>query len=200
MMRPTREQSMGWLDWADQKNPGPWRKHAETAARAAQRIAEATEMDAELAWHMGLLHDIGRYEGVTAFRHVIAGYRFILGEGFPEIARICLTHSFPYGNVRTEYCGEFDVPDEDIVLAEKALVDANDYDKLIQLCDAISMPEGVCLMEKRLVNVSMRYGFRQNTLEKWRATMQIMEMFNERAGFSIYKLFPEAAAVTFGYA
>ena len=60
---PTREQSLSWLSRSEELNPGPWIGHVRSAARAAEAIAGPCGMDAEAAWHMGLLHDIGYYKG-----------------------------------------------------------------------------------------------------------------------------------------
>ena len=34
---------------------------------------------------MGLLHDIGRREGVTGMRHTLDGYRYLLEQGFDDV-------------------------------------------------------------------------------------------------------------------
>ena len=51
-------------------------------------------MDAEKAYVLGLLHDIGRKFGVRHLGHVSDGYRFMMSLGYDEAAKICLTHSF----------------------------------------------------------------------------------------------------------
>ena len=48
---------------------------------------------------MGLLHDIGRREGVSGFNHVTDGYHFLLSLGFADAARICLTYSFSFQQI-----------------------------------------------------------------------------------------------------
>ena len=35
---------------------------------------------------------------------------------------------------------------------------------LIQLCDGLALPNGFCLLEKRLLDVSMRYGCNEHTV------------------------------------
>lgn len=47
----------------------------------------------------------------------------------------------------------------------------DDYDRLIQPCDAIPLPTGACIMEKRLIDVALRYGVPDFALGKWRACM-----------------------------
>ena len=186
------------LDWAHAQNPGPWREHSLGVARAAEYIARECGMDADKAWICGAMHDIGRYEGVTAMRHIVAGYELMMQKGEPGIARICLTHSFPCPEMET-YMGEHDVsPEDEALIVATIKTPMDDYDRLIQLCDAISWGEGVCLMEKRLIDVIRRHGCAPLLQQKINATMEIFEDFQRRIGKSIYSLFPEAAENTFG--
>jgi len=187
------------LEWAHEKNPGPWREHSRGVARACGEIAKALGLDHEKAYVFGLLHDIGRYEGPRGLHHVIAGYDLLMEKGMPEAARICITHSFPNGEY-DDYFGKKDVtPEEEArikaLIAEKPF---DDYDRLAQLGDAISWGEGVCLMEKRLVDVILRHGAIPGTREKWQVWFDIKASFEKRIGRSIYSLFPEAAENTFG--
>ena len=82
---------------------------------------------------------------------------------------------------------------------EAAIREADELDRLIQLCDSICLPQGVCLMEKRLMDVAMRHGTPACGLNKWRAYFRIKAEFESRLGYSVYELFPEASAVTFGF-
>ncbi len=56
--------------------------------------------------------------------------------------------------------GVFDVSDEDYLFMKEFVANAvyDDYDHLVQLCDALAMPTGFCLLEKRFVDVTIRYG------------------------------------------
>ena len=193
-----RTEALELLEWAHTNNPGPWREHSLGVARAAEYIARACgDMDPEKAYIMGLMHDIGRYEGVTAMRHIVAGYELMRSKGETGLARICLTHSFPYPDIDA-YMGRHDVSETDILLIKDILkTPMDDYDRLIQLCDAISWGEGVCLMEKRLIDVIRRHGIIPLTQQKINSTMEIFDYFQKKIGNSIYSLFPEAAENTF---
>ena len=156
-------------------------------------------MDGEKAYVMGLLHDIGRREGVTAIRHIFDGYDYMMSLDQPEIARICLTHSFPERDIRT-YFGAYDCSEEQLeflrgVVENKAY---DDYDRLIQLCDAISLPDGACIMEKRLVDVALRHGLPEFTLKKWRAFMETKKYFDELCGCNVYSLLPRVMENSYG--
>ena len=62
------------LKTAAYMNPGPWEQHSEVTAENARRIAQKVPgMNPEKAYVMGLLHDIGRREGVTGMRHLMDG-------------------------------------------------------------------------------------------------------------------------------
>ena len=82
---------------AEKLNAGLWVAHNRTAGFCARAIAEKCDnLNPEYAYVLGLLHDIGRREGVTDMKHIIDGYRFMLSKGYYDSARLCLTHSFPY--------------------------------------------------------------------------------------------------------
>lgn len=188
----TIEQAMHELEIAVKNNPGPWEQHSLVAAENARAIAEKVPgMDPEKAYVMGLLHDIGRRVGVTGMRHVIDGYDYLMSIGEPELAVISLTHSFAAKNV--EYFeGKHDCsPDQKAFI--KAFLETHeydDYDKLIQLCDAVSLPEGACIMEKRFVDVALRHGMQAYTTKRWRAYLELKKYFDGLCGRDIYTLLP----------
>ena len=73
----------------------------------------------------------------------------------------------------------------------------SDYDKLIQLCDAVSLPHGAVLMEKRLVDVVMRHGLPEWTLQKWQAYFELKRYFDLITKKNIYTLIPNIEDNTF---
>lgn len=194
-----REQALELLNWAHDLNPGQWREHVLHTARAAEAIAARAGLDPERAWLSGVMHDIGRYEGVRGIHHIIAGYNLLMERGEPELARICMTHSFPGGDPMS-YIGQWDVTDEEraFVIGYIADCEFDDYDRLMQLCDALAMSTGICLIEKRLVDVVIRHGMNPHLQGKWRATLDLQKEFEEKMGSSVYSLFDEAIVNTFG--
>ncbi len=185
------------LALAAQMNPGPWEQHSMSVARNARLIAgqvnsvTAGKMDSDKAYVMGLLHDIGRRAGITGILHILDGYDYMMSLGQEEIARICLTHSFPVRDVNTFY-GKYDCSPEQKSFLQQYLEEReyDDYDMLIQLCDAISLPGGACIMEKRLVDVAFRHGLPEFTLDKWRAFLNTKKHFDELCGCNIYSFLP----------
>jgi hypothetical protein len=108
---------------------------------------------------------------VADVRHILDGYRLMLERGFDDSARICLTHSFPI-KLADAFATRWDCPAEEKHFVQDFLdhVEYSAYDRLIQLCDALSLASGPCLMEKRLVDVALRHGLNDLTLAKWRAS------------------------------
>lgn len=180
------------LKIAAQLTPGPWEQHSISVAKNARLIAEKVEgMDCDKAYVMGLMHDIGRRTGIKGILHIFDGYDYMMSMKQEEIARICLTHSFPIKDVNT-FFGKYDCSlDQKEFLAEFLKNSEYDnYDILIQLCDAISLPYGACIMEKRLVDVALRHGLPDFTLDKWKAFMNTKKHFDELCGCNIYTLLP----------
>lgn len=188
----TIEQAKEELRIAVQNNPGPWEQHSLVSADNARRIAEKVPgMEPEKAYIMGLMHDIGRRVGVTSMRHIVDGYRYLMEIGQPEIAPVCITHSYPIKDPDM-FAGKHDCTEEEKKLVADILKNKeyDDYDRLIQLCDAISLPEGACIMEKRFVDVVLRHGMDSFTIEKWRAYLELKKYFDSLCGCDIYTLLP----------
>jgi putative nucleotidyltransferase with HDIG domain len=198
-MPNSRNDAEALLAWGEAQNPGKWAAHSRTVARAAETIANAAGLDGERAYISGLLHDIGRYEGVTGLHHVYAGYELLHMKGFTDIAGLCLSHSFPCQEL-SEYIGEMDCNTEELKIITDYLKKAgyDGYDKLIQLCDALGTAGGIVLMEKRLVDVIRRYGFSSYTLPKWNKLFELKQYFDGLISGNVYDLFEdEIRRVTF---
>ena len=66
----------------------------------------------------------------------------------------------------------------------------DDYDLLVQLCDALALPSGFCLLEKRFVDVAIRYGMHPATIDRWKAVLDIKAHFEGLMGCSVYDCLP----------
>jgi HD domain len=197
---PSLSEAEKLLTEAEQRNPGPWVAHSRNVALAAKCIAEHSNLDAEAAYIMGLLHDIGRREGVTGMRHILDGHIFLNGLGYEDSARICLTHSFPLKDIRV-FMGHWDVSEEEWTFIQEFQnkLEYDDYDRLMQLCDCLALPQGICLIEKRMIDVALRLGVTEYTVPKWKAYLDIKKYFEEKMGQSIYKVLPGIVETTFGF-
>ncbi len=186
-MLPTRVEAESLLEEAEKCNPGPWGDHSRVAAHCAEKIAQACgSLDTEKAYILGLLHDIGRKFGVRHLGHVSDGYSYMMSLGYDEVARVCLTHSF--NNMRLdEYIGKVDTSEEEYELIQTQLskITPDEYDRLIQLCDALAGSEGVMNIEDRMNDVKRRYGgfFPQ---AKWDSNIRLRAHFEEKTHKDIY--------------
>jgi HD domain len=202
MNLPSRQEAIRLLEEAEKLNPGPWVAHSKNVAAAARIISDHhSRLDAEAAYIMGLLHDIGRREGITHIRHLIDGYTFLNSLGYDDAARISITHSFPIPDLDA-YFGERDCSSRDLKFIDDFIhsTTLNDYDSLIQLCDSVSLPSGFCLLEKRIIDVAMRYGINDKSVSSWQARFLIKERFESEIGCSIYLILPGIIEGTFGCA
>ena len=69
------------LNKAYKSNPTAWAEHSKYVAKACKIIAERCEdLDEEKAYIYGLLHDIGRYAGITSEKHLIDGFNDCIGK------------------------------------------------------------------------------------------------------------------------
>lgn len=191
-MRLTRWIAEKALEDACAANPGPWADHSRYVAQACERIADrCPHLSGDDAYCYGLLHDIGRHAGVTSEKHLIDGYRYCMERGWEKAAQICISHAFMVKDISSSI-GVMDMPREDRDFMAKYVKDAvyDDYDSLVQLCDALALPTGFCLLEKRFVDVAIRYGTHPATVSRWKAVLEIKAHFEEQIGCSIYALLP----------
>jgi len=175
--------------------------HSLFVTKAAEAIAAAHPLlDGEIAYPLGCLHDIGRRVGVTDMRHLLDGYSFMQAEGFPDVARICITHSLPLHDLRA-VAGKWDCSPEEMQFLTDyvAALAFNEYDRLLQLCDALALPTGFCLMDKRLLDVALRHGVDAYSLPRWKAYFALQTAFEETISGSIYRLLPGVIQNTFGF-
>ena len=139
----------------------------------------------------GLLHDIGRRTGIAAMRHIIDGYDYAMSRGWDEVARVCLTHSFPIQDVDADI-GKKDVTAGQYEFIRSCLnrLEYDDYDRLIILCDSLASADGFCILEKRFVDTARRYGLFPFTLARWNKTCEYKAYFEAMAGVPVYSLLP----------
>ena len=191
-MFPNKENAIMELELAGQLNPGPWTSHSYNVAQAAKIIAENCNMDSEKAFVCGLLHDIGRRTGIAAVRHIIDGYDYAVSKGWNEVARVCLTHSFPVKDIEADI-GKKDISQEQYTFIKEYLdrLEYDDYDKLIILCDALADANGFCILEKRFIDTTRRYGIYPFSIDRWNKTYEYKEYFEKIIGKSLYSLLPD---------
>lgn len=190
-MLPTMDEALHELKLAEKLNPGPWVMHSINVGIAARNIAEkVSRLNPEKAYIVGLLHDIGRRVGIVDIpTHVYEGYRYCLGKGWDEAARICMTHS--YLRMQDEFSHEPDSEQEKAIKAYIMNCQADDYDQLIQLCDSLAVDYGFVILEKRFVDVTRRYGIMEGYIKGWEIAFSIKEYFEKEMGCSVYDVLPD---------
>lgn len=201
MKIPSLQEAEELIAEAERRNPGPWVAHSRYVGKAAQAIASHhPELDGEAAFILGFLHDIGRYFGVTGMRHSLDGYNFLMEKGFDDAARISMTHSFPIADADC-IVGKWDCTEEEFKFVQEYITDIEftKYDRLIQLCDCISLPSGHTILEKRMVDVALRYGTTKYSVPRWNTYIKIKEDFEKEIGRSIYRVLPSVVENTIGY-
>ncbi len=201
MKIPSLQEATAFLAEAEASNPGPWIQHSMQVGLAAQLIAQHhPDLCPDTAYVLGYLHDIGRRAGVTDLRHIIDGYQFLNDHGYPDAAQICVTHAFPLLEIHSAI-GQWDCSDKEFQFVSDFItkIKLSEYDRLIQLCDAITLSSGYCLMEKRLVDVALRHGVNEYTVLRWKAFLKIQNVFENTIGRSIYNVLPGIIENTFGF-
>ena len=195
-MLPTAEEAMRELKLAEKLNPGPWVGHSVNVGIAARMIAEKVpSMDPEKAYILGLLHDIGRRVGIVDIpTHICEGYKYCMQKGWDEAARICMTHS--YLRMRDEFGYEPETEQEKAIKAYIMNCEADDYDRLIQLCDSLAVDYGFVILEKRFVDVTRRYGIMEDYIRGWETAFAIKEAFEKEMGCSVYDVLPDIGRTT----
>lgn len=196
---PSLEQTEAFITEAHTMCPGSWVQHSFFVAKAAESIAQHhPTLNPTIAFILGYLHDIGRRVGITDMHHILDGYYFLKEKGFEDAARICITHSFPIKDVHSA-AGKWDCTNQELAFVKEYLsnLEYDEYDRLIQLCDAIALPTGFSLIEKRLMDVALRRGVNEYSVLRWKAYLELKQDFEKIIGLSIYKILPGVVENTF---
>ena len=191
---PSKDEATLILSWANEQNPGPWINHCKFSAIAAETIALKCGMDVEKSYVFGLLHDIGYFayrdfKGDTC--HIYSGYTLMMDKGYNEVARICLTHSFPYKDFRAYLGTDMTCSDneKDFVSTFLSEIEYDDYDRLVQLCDCLSTTQGICIVEKRLISAVMKGTYNEFIYKNWCSFLELKEYFDKKCNMNINNLF-----------
>ncbi len=166
--------------------------HTRGVAEAAKIIAAHTkDMDPEKAYILGLLHDYGKKydEKACGLFHGQVGFDEMNNMGYYDVAKICLTHSFPRKDFEeihyTSYLPEW------IQWAKRELskVDYDDYDRLIQLCDMFFEATQKVDFETRFKKIIERYNLSSDVINVLREDAERnLKYFENKIGCNIYDL------------
>lgn len=167
-----------------------FRSHCCLVACCAEMIASRLEhIDGHKAYILGLLHDYGkmmRDAENTKYFHGLTGYNEMIRLGYDEVARICLTHTFPDKNFKyTEYT----YPEMRKTKKLLAQIDYDDYDRLIQLCDLLVVGMGFSKIKDRMLFVKNKYHVPTIIVKRrYRQALRLKNYFDNLCGCDIYHL------------
>ena len=84
------------------------------------------------------------------------------------------------------YIGKIDTTEEELALiqTELARIHMDDYDRLIQLCDALAGAEGVLDIEERMGDVKRRYGYYPE--DKGSINLELKRYFEDKMQEDLY--------------
>lgn len=173
-----------------EKPENKWVKHCIYVGIGAGRIAAKLGIDSDYAQALGYVHDIGRK--ISHPNHTIAGYKYMISEGYPEEARSCLTHSFIDNNIYYTAGGipagkdRFDFMNSFLQGTELTI-----YDNIVQMCDLFCLDTGFTTIERRLLDITVRKGVFDNSMLHLEKTMELKSRLEEMMGCSLYELFTE---------
>lgn len=145
-------------------------KHVFNVAKIAEAIALHSKgrLDADTAYSLGLLHDIGRIkdETVTKVPHGIEGFNYLTEHGYPDLAPICLTHGFLDKNIKAEDFPTYSSEQLNTVKTYLQTREYNDYDYVIQLADLFSRGAQIMTIHQRLEKNKQFYHLPEIPFEK----------------------------------
>lgn len=165
--------------------------HTNGVGDAAYKIAKHCGLNPERSYIFGLLHDYGKIqnEKTTGIAHFIVGYETMMSKGWDDVARICITHSFPCQNINFKNYSQYQIKDlqkaQDIISS----LQYDDYDRLIQLCDMFFEGNNIVSIHNRISGICQRYNLNQEQAQGLEeSAMQNKKYFNDKYGCDVYNL------------
>ena len=188
-MKLSSDKALDMLENAKGKTESDWWIiHSICVGDCASKIAQALNLDSELAKTLGYIHDIGKSVGEYT-SHVIGGYNYLKSLGYDETyCNICLTHSYLNNDI---YCTAGGIPD-DIHFRTEFIKNHkySEYEKIINLCD-LMCTKVVNTVDKRLIELMIRKGVYENTQYHIKETYKLKKYFDDLLGYNLYDLFPK---------
>lgn len=165
--------------------------HIQNVALSAKKIAEATKtLIPEKAYVLGLLHDCGKRKKESEAQkfHGREGYEYMLEQGYPDVARISLTHTFPNKDFDIHSIG-YPIEWMEWVKSKLKYIEYDDYDRLIQLCDKISEGQKIVKLEDRVAGIIKRYNLSEDKYNNLlKDGIELKNYFDNICGQDIYKI------------
>ena len=163
--------------------------HVFNVAKSAENIARQTgKLNPDIAYVLGLLHDIGRIkdETVTKVPHSIEGYNYLRKIGFPDAAPICITHNFIDPDIKAEDFPTYDEKSFAFARGFLKKVRYNDYDRLIQLADLFSRGKEILSIRQRLDKNKQFYHIKNLSYED--KAFNLRDYFNRKYNLDVEQI------------
>ena len=148
-------------------NTSSWLSHSLYEARLCEILASRLNLDKDIAFNYGLMHDYGRTYSHN-FSHVTKGFEELIDLGLRE-SRACLTHSFindgrfnnneipdvklDYVNNKEHFNSEYD--DLSKLLRN---ITYTDYDRILNIADLMASDHGILSPIDRIYDILSRRG------------------------------------------
>ena len=166
--------------------------HTKGIAESCEIIAkQIAGLNTEKAYVLGLLHDYGKKypEKELGGFHGRYGYEEMKQMGFPDVARVCLTHSFYSSDFNKENYKNYSSKDLDWAKEKLKNIIFDDYDKLVQLCDMFFEGLNKVTFEKRFEGIMKRHNLSfENITNLYYYAEENKKYFDKKCGTDIYKL------------
>lgn len=165
-----------------------YRFHSMGVAHFARLIASHIDgLNPEKAFVLGLLHDYGKKYSERF--HGLVEYLELTEMGYPLAAKICLSHTFPKKDFLIDYYPSY--PQEDIKISKEllAVMQYDDYDRLIQFCDMFFEALIIKRPEERIQNIKKRYNLNDEVYHFiLNETASLKSYFDKKCGQDVYKV------------
>lgn len=186
-----QESVSGIAEWINQQYLREYIFHSIGIAEAAAKIAAKSGLNEERAYVLGLLHDYGKRQRQkeTGVSHIMAGYDRMMTAGWTDVARICLTHSFPDPDF--DFADYPSYPLADLRRAKELIsqIKYDDYDRLIQLCDIFFEGTSKISYQRRIACIRQRYGLtKEQTAVLENKAAENKAYFDAKCGCDVYDI------------
>ena len=200
MNYPTKEQAEKiWQDGIDYsrehhtKSPQIDKEyifHTRGVAEFSALLAKKMGLNQDKAYVLGLLHDYGKRidEKRSDKFHGIVGYEDLMEYGYPDVAKICLTHTF---NEKTFHNEEYSYPSHWLDECRQLLsnITYDDYDRIVQYADMFFEGMNVTSLERRIEGISQRYNLNKTQKTSLsNSVFKLKKIIDEKCGCDSYEV------------
>lgn len=123
-------------------------KVAEVGLAIASELKKHHPVRIERARILSLIHDIGRYKTHHPVFHGVEGYKLLLGLGYYDAARVCMSHVC--AGITAEEAVQFGLP-------PRNFLPLTPEEKVVAVADLITDGDSITSVDKRFESLKLRY-------------------------------------------